>query len=193
VSRSTARSLFPLAAVATPNLPEASALLGGRRINSVAAMRDAARDLHALGPRAVLVKGGHLPAGAAGAAPASPGAADSARLCRPSARAPACAPGRPSRPESMRPDPGGARVASARASAGPRMQCAAGARHPMVHCTHELHELHELLERKAALSSRLRQARATAWPWTCFSTGARSPSCARRAWTRPTRTAPAAR
>jgi len=75
--------------VATPNLPEASALLGGRRIDSVAAMRDAARDLHALGPRAVLVKGGHLPAGAAGAAPAAPGAADSARLCRPHALTPA--------------------------------------------------------------------------------------------------------
>jgi len=83
------RSLFPLAAVATPNLPEASALLGGRHINSVAAMRDAARDLHALGPRAVLVKGGHLPAGAAGAAPAAPGAAHSAWLCRPYALAPA--------------------------------------------------------------------------------------------------------
>lgn len=51
----------------TPNLPEASALLGGRRIDSVAAMQQAARDLHAFGPGAVLVKGGHLPADAPGA------------------------------------------------------------------------------------------------------------------------------
>ena len=54
------RSLFPLATIVTPNLPEASALLGGRAIADVDAMRAAARDLHALGPQAVLVKGGHL-------------------------------------------------------------------------------------------------------------------------------------
>ena len=57
------RSLFPLATIVTPNLPEASALLGGRPINDVAAMEAAARDLHALGPQYVLVKGGHLDAG----------------------------------------------------------------------------------------------------------------------------------
>ena len=51
--------LFPLAEVVTPNLAEAEALLG-RPVRSVEAMAQAARDLHALGPRAVLVKGGHL-------------------------------------------------------------------------------------------------------------------------------------
>jgi len=51
--------LFPLAEVVTPNLAEAEALLG-RPVRSVEAMARAARDLHALGPRAVLVKGGHL-------------------------------------------------------------------------------------------------------------------------------------
>jgi hydroxymethylpyrimidine/phosphomethylpyrimidine kinase len=52
--------LFPLATVITPNLYEAGALLG-RKIESIDDMKSAAEELHALGPRAVLVKGGHLP------------------------------------------------------------------------------------------------------------------------------------
>jgi len=51
--------LFPLAEVVTPNLAEAEALLQ-RPVRSLESMAQAARDLHALGPRAVLVKGGHL-------------------------------------------------------------------------------------------------------------------------------------
>ncbi len=51
--------LLPLALLITPNLPEASVLLG-RPVNQEADMRAAARDLHALGPRYVLLKGGHL-------------------------------------------------------------------------------------------------------------------------------------
>jgi hydroxymethylpyrimidine/phosphomethylpyrimidine kinase len=51
--------LLPLAEVVTPNLAEAEALLG-RPVRSLEAMADAARDLHAQGPRAVVVKGGHL-------------------------------------------------------------------------------------------------------------------------------------
>lgn len=51
--------LFPLAAIVTPNLHEAGVLLG-REIRDVEAMRRAARDLAALGARAVLVKGGAL-------------------------------------------------------------------------------------------------------------------------------------
>src|SRR5512139_2257023 len=51
--------LFPLATVVTPNLHEAEALLG-REVRDVPAMRAAARDLRALGARAVLVKGGAL-------------------------------------------------------------------------------------------------------------------------------------
>lgn len=52
--------LLPRALVVTPNLPEASVLLG-RRVEREAEMPAAARDLHALGARYVLLKGGHLP------------------------------------------------------------------------------------------------------------------------------------
>lgn len=51
--------LGPLATVLTPNLIEARQLLG-RAIETVADMREAARALATYGPRAVLVKGGHL-------------------------------------------------------------------------------------------------------------------------------------
>jgi hydroxymethylpyrimidine/phosphomethylpyrimidine kinase len=51
--------LFPLATVLTPNLPEASALLG-REVRTLPAMKDAARALVGRGLRAVVVKGGHL-------------------------------------------------------------------------------------------------------------------------------------
>lgn len=52
--------LIPLAEIITPNLHEAGALLG-REITSLAEMRVAAKTLALdLGPRAVLVKGGHL-------------------------------------------------------------------------------------------------------------------------------------
>jgi hydroxymethylpyrimidine kinase/phosphomethylpyrimidine kinase len=54
-------SLLPRALLITPNLYEASALLGGGDISSLAEMKEAAAALGALGPRAVLVKGGHLP------------------------------------------------------------------------------------------------------------------------------------
>ena len=56
--------LLPLATVLTPNLAEASALLNGRAIRDLEGMKAAARELHALGPRYVFLKGGHLPAGA---------------------------------------------------------------------------------------------------------------------------------
>jgi len=52
------QSLLPLAMVVTPNLPEAQALVGGR-IATVADMAEAARQIHALGPRWVVLKGGH--------------------------------------------------------------------------------------------------------------------------------------
>lgn len=53
--------LLPLAALATPNLPEACALLGVREgeIRSLDERVFAARALLAYGPRAVLLKGGH--------------------------------------------------------------------------------------------------------------------------------------
>jgi hydroxymethylpyrimidine/phosphomethylpyrimidine kinase len=54
------RRLLPMAAIITPNLPEAEAL-SGMTIASVAEMRVAAAALLALGVPAVLLKGGHLP------------------------------------------------------------------------------------------------------------------------------------
>ncbi|GGC38306.1 hydroxymethylpyrimidine/phosphomethylpyrimidine kinase [Siccirubricoccus deserti] len=53
------RLLLPLAAVITPNLPEAE-VLTGLEIRDEAAMRRAAEALLAMGVRAVLLKGGHL-------------------------------------------------------------------------------------------------------------------------------------
>lgn len=54
-------ALVPLADVLTPNLPEAEALLGdGVAIDTPDAMAGAAEKLLALGPKAVLLKGGHL-------------------------------------------------------------------------------------------------------------------------------------
>jgi hydroxymethylpyrimidine/phosphomethylpyrimidine kinase len=50
--------LLPLAAVITPNLPEAEVLLG-RPVRTLDDRRQAARDLVALGPRIAVVKGGH--------------------------------------------------------------------------------------------------------------------------------------
>lgn len=52
------RLLLPLALVVTPNLPEASALVG-RPVETVADMEAAARAILAFGPRYVVVKGGH--------------------------------------------------------------------------------------------------------------------------------------
>ena len=51
--------LLPLATLLTPNLPEAEALLS-RPIPGLEAMPEAAAELAALGPAAVLLKGGHL-------------------------------------------------------------------------------------------------------------------------------------
>ncbi|MDX2177087.1 MAG: bifunctional hydroxymethylpyrimidine kinase/phosphomethylpyrimidine kinase [Candidatus Sumerlaeia bacterium] len=53
------RRLLPLAELATPNLEEVADLVGQRPANE-AEMLEAAKAVRALGPRAVLVKGGHL-------------------------------------------------------------------------------------------------------------------------------------
>lgn len=53
------RLLLPHATLLTPNLPEAAALLGGGALEREADVEAAARALAALGPAAVLVKGGH--------------------------------------------------------------------------------------------------------------------------------------
>ena len=51
--------ILPLALVVTPNLPEAESL-AGIPVASRPDMEEAARRIHRLGPRYVLVKGGHL-------------------------------------------------------------------------------------------------------------------------------------
>ncbi len=53
--------LLPLCDVLTPNLPEAADLLGESEAVDRRGMEVQARRLLALGPRAVLLKGGHLP------------------------------------------------------------------------------------------------------------------------------------
>ncbi len=58
--RALRTDLLPLALVVTPNLPEAETL-AGVTIGSRADLEDAARRIAALGPRYVLIKGGHAP------------------------------------------------------------------------------------------------------------------------------------
>jgi hydroxymethylpyrimidine/phosphomethylpyrimidine kinase len=57
--RTVRSALLRLALVVTPNVPEAEAL-SGVSIRSLGDMREAARRILQLGPRAVIVKGGHL-------------------------------------------------------------------------------------------------------------------------------------
>ncbi|KAK9677995.1 hypothetical protein RND81_11G181100 [Saponaria officinalis] len=54
--------LFPMADLVTPNLREASILLGGMQLETVYDMQCAAKLIYDMGPRNVLVKGGDLPA-----------------------------------------------------------------------------------------------------------------------------------
>ena len=51
--------ILPLAAVVTPNAPEAS-VLSGIEVRDAQSAREAARRIHDLGPSVVIVKGGHL-------------------------------------------------------------------------------------------------------------------------------------
>lgn len=70
--RALKRDLIPMADIITPNLPEAAALLNLKQpITDPDMMADAATRLLALGPKAVLLKGGHM---------ASDSAADFLRL-----------------------------------------------------------------------------------------------------------------
>jgi len=52
--------LLPLAYIVTPNAPEAEVLCG-RPVRNEADMHEAARAIHAFGPRYVVLKGGHVP------------------------------------------------------------------------------------------------------------------------------------
>ncbi|KAL3698551.1 hypothetical protein R1sor_012627 [Riccia sorocarpa] len=54
------KKLLPRTDVLTPNLPEASKLLGGASVTTLEEMRKAAVEIHKMGPRYVLIKGGHL-------------------------------------------------------------------------------------------------------------------------------------
>ncbi|KAF5829310.1 Phosphomethylpyrimidine kinase-domain-containing protein [Dunaliella salina] len=61
VAKALLRHLTPLATLITPNIPEASALLGGSPIQTIDDMEAAAKALReAAGCQAVLIKGGHL-------------------------------------------------------------------------------------------------------------------------------------
>jgi hydroxymethylpyrimidine/phosphomethylpyrimidine kinase len=51
--------LFPICYLLTPNIPEAE-IFYGKKINSVSDMKKAAKKLMKMGPKFVLVKGGHL-------------------------------------------------------------------------------------------------------------------------------------
>jgi len=53
------RELLPLAYIVTPNLPEAE-VLTGKRVRTLKEMKEAAKGIHDMGARYVLVKGGHL-------------------------------------------------------------------------------------------------------------------------------------
>ncbi|CAM0954811.1 unnamed protein product [Alopecurus aequalis] len=53
--------LFAMADIVTPNVKEASKLLGGVSLHTVSDMRDAAASIYKFGPRHVLVKGGDMP------------------------------------------------------------------------------------------------------------------------------------
>jgi hydroxymethylpyrimidine/phosphomethylpyrimidine kinase len=59
-AREALAPLLAMATVVTPNLDELAALTAERVPEDAEAMRDAARRLRQLGPRAVLAKGGHL-------------------------------------------------------------------------------------------------------------------------------------
>lgn len=61
--RALIEDILPLAAVVTPNLPEASRL-AGFEVSDTDGMKRAAEAILTLGPHAVVVKGGHLPGAA---------------------------------------------------------------------------------------------------------------------------------
>lgn len=60
--------LFPLADVVTPNIPEAEALLG-RKLEAETDLRKAAKSILEMGPKIVVLKGGHRPRSMANSAP----------------------------------------------------------------------------------------------------------------------------
>ncbi|MGN7284995.1 bifunctional hydroxymethylpyrimidine kinase/phosphomethylpyrimidine kinase [Shouchella rhizosphaerae] len=59
------QKLLPLATVFTPNLPETAMLLNKPECKTIAEMKAAAVQLHKMGPKLVILKGGHLRQGEA--------------------------------------------------------------------------------------------------------------------------------
>eukprot|EP00210_Caulerpa_lentillifera_P001165 g1121.t1 len=59
VAQAIIKHLLPICSILTPNIPEAESLLE-EPINSVQEMKEAARKLQSMGPKLVLIKGGHL-------------------------------------------------------------------------------------------------------------------------------------
>lgn len=57
--QSLVQKLFPLVDVLTPNIPEAEYILG-YKINTMKLMEQAGAELLAMGPKAVIIKGGHF-------------------------------------------------------------------------------------------------------------------------------------
>ena len=57
--KAVVKELFPVAYLLTPNIPEAE-ILTGKTITTVSDMKKAAKRLQKMGPKYVLVKGGHL-------------------------------------------------------------------------------------------------------------------------------------
>ncbi|HLG24417.1 MAG TPA: bifunctional hydroxymethylpyrimidine kinase/phosphomethylpyrimidine kinase [Candidatus Nanoarchaeia archaeon] len=53
------KDLIPLASIVTPNIPEAE-VLAGFKINSLADIKKAAKEIFNMGPKSVLIKGGHV-------------------------------------------------------------------------------------------------------------------------------------
>ena len=49
--------LLPMADIVTPNLKEASALLGGIKLQTISDMRSAAKSIHDMGPRLAFANG----------------------------------------------------------------------------------------------------------------------------------------
>lgn len=60
--RAVRELLLPVTTVLTPNIPEAEVLCGSN-IDDLEGMKRAARSLYGMGPRTVLIKGGHLVGG----------------------------------------------------------------------------------------------------------------------------------
>ncbi|MBM7838156.1 hydroxymethylpyrimidine/phosphomethylpyrimidine kinase [Alkalihalobacillus xiaoxiensis] len=54
------KQLLPKTTLLTPNLPEAALLLNQKEPKTIAEMKEFAIQLHQLGPRAIVLKGGHL-------------------------------------------------------------------------------------------------------------------------------------